>query len=94
MSLGILLVYLHLPGCQSLKSKRSRIKPLLARLHRQFNISAAEIDYLDRWNETLIACALVSNDAVHTRRNLQKIIPWIEHHWPDLEIIDDQIEMY
>ena len=94
MSIGVLYLHIQLPGCLSLKSKRSRIKPLLARLHRQFNISAAEINYLDTWNESLIACAQISNNAIHTRRCLQKIIPWVEKHWPDIEIIDDQIEMY
>jgi uncharacterized protein YlxP (DUF503 family) len=44
MSLGLLTIHLHLPGCASLKEKRGRLKPLLTRLHREFNISAAEID--------------------------------------------------
>jgi len=41
--IGTLTFHLHLPGCASLKEKRSRLKPLLARLHRQFNVSTAEM---------------------------------------------------
>ncbi|MCJ7708279.1 MAG: DUF503 domain-containing protein, partial [Anaerolineales bacterium] len=43
MHVGALTLELRLPGCSSLKQKRSRLKPLLAALHREFNLSAAEI---------------------------------------------------
>ena len=42
--LAILTIHLHLPTCSSLKEKRGRIKPLMARLRREFNVSAAEMD--------------------------------------------------
>ncbi len=93
MSIGLLTLHLRLPGCSSLKEKRGRIKPLLARLHREFNISAAEMDLLDKWQETLIACAVVSNDTRQNQRLLQHIIDWLERDWPDVDVIDEQMEM-
>jgi uncharacterized protein len=93
MSLGYLTIELHIPACTSLKEKRSRLKPLLARLHREFNLSAAEIDRQDAWQETVIACALISSDANQTRRALQQVVDWIETNWPDLQIVDDRIEL-
>jgi hypothetical protein len=93
MSLGLLKLYLHIPGCISLKEKRSRLKPLLARLHREFNISVAELDRQDRWQEAVVGCALVSNDPAQTQRALQAVIHWVETNWPDLEIIEDQLEL-
>jgi uncharacterized protein len=93
MSAGLLTLYLHIPGCTSLKEKRSRLKPFLARLHREFNISVAEIDRQDAWHETVVACALVSNDAGHTQRSLQQIVHWVENSWPDLDLVDDHIEI-
>ena len=93
MHLGLLTLFIHLPGCASLKEKRSRLKPLLARLHREFNISVAEVDHQDVWQNTVVACALVSNDKRHTQRTLQKIVVWVERHWPDVELVDDQIEL-
>jgi len=93
MHLGILLLHLHLPGCSSLKNKRSRVKPLIARMQREFNLSIAEIDYQDEWQETLIACAFVSNNNGHTQRYLQKVVRWIETSWPDVDLIDDRIEL-
>jgi uncharacterized protein YlxP (DUF503 family) len=93
LSLGVLILKLQLPGCTSLKEKRSRLKPLLARLHREFNLSAAETDHLDIWQSAGIACALVSNDPNHTRRALQLVARWVEENWPDVELIEEQIEL-
>ena len=93
MSIGYLTLHLLLPGCTSLKEKRSRLKPLIARLHREFNISVAEMDCLDSWQESILGCSLVSNDARHTQRSLQKIVEWVETYWPDVSLVDDHIEL-
>ncbi len=93
MAIGVLTLDIHLPACTSLKEKRSRLKPLLARLHREFNISVAEVDRQDAWQEAVIACALVSNDNGHTQRSLQAIVHWIEQNWPDVDLMNDQIEI-
>ena len=93
MSIGVLTIHLNLPGSSSLKEKRRRLKPLLHRLHKEFNITVAEIDYQDKWQEALIACALVSNDNGHTQRSLQKVVQWIEKSWPDVTLMDDKLEI-
>jgi uncharacterized protein YlxP (DUF503 family) len=91
--IGLLSLHIRLPGCQSLKEKRSRLKPLLARLHKEFNLSAAEMDLQDRWDESILACAMVGNDRVHLEQSLQKVPKWVHHHWPDVELYDDQLEL-
>jgi uncharacterized protein YlxP (DUF503 family) len=93
MSVGLLTLHLQIPGCASLKEKRSRLKPLLARLHREFNISVAEVDRNDAWKEAVIACALVSNDHGHTQRALQEVTRWIEGNWPDLLVATEELEI-
>jgi uncharacterized protein YlxP (DUF503 family) len=93
MTVGLLTLQIHLPGCSSLKEKRRRLKPLLARLHREFNISAAEMDRLDAWQEAVLSCALVSNDPAHTERALQTIARWVENSWPDVSLEDERIEL-
>ncbi len=92
MTVALLTIHLHLPGCRSLKDKRSRLKPLLSRIHREFNVSAAEVGLNDRWQEGLVACALVSSDNGHAHRALQRILEFIPTHFPDLEIIDFRLE--
>lgn len=94
MAIGVLTLYLHLPGCSSLKEKRSRLKPVLARLHREFNISVAEMDQQDTWQNAVVCCAIVSNSQAQTQRSLQKITHWLETSWPDVEVEDDRIEVF
>ena len=84
---------LSIPGCTSLKEKRRRLKPILSRLHREFDISVAEIDALDVWQSTVLACALVSNDPNHTRRVLQQVAQWVDENWPDVTLVDVKIEL-
>ena len=91
--IGLLTLHLHLPGCASLKEKRGRLKPLLARLHREFNISAAEMDLQDKWTESVIACGMVGNDAIHLRSALETVRKWAESHWADGDVLDTKIEL-
>ena len=91
--LGILTLHLHIPGCKSLKEKRSRLKPLLTRLHKEFNISVAEMDLLDVWQSAVIACAVVSNDNGQAQRTLQTVAAWVEAKWPDMTVVDEKIEI-
>ena len=84
---------LYLPGCNSLKEKRSLVKPLLARLHREFNIAAAEVDLQDVWQSAELALVAVANDSAVVQGELQHIIQWIEHHRLEVEVVDAPIEM-
>lgn len=94
MPVGVVTLHLLIPGCTSLKEKRSRLRPLITRLQREFNVSAAEIDSLDSWGEAVVACALVSNDPRFTQRALQKVASWIEKNWFDLELVQEGIEIF
>lgn len=93
MHIGVLTLHIHFDGCVSLKEKRSRLKPLLTRLHREFNISVAEIDHQDLWQDSIIACTLVGNGQAHIQRSLQQVSDWIETSWPDVTLVEDQLEM-
>ncbi len=93
MSIGVLTIQLQLPGCKSLKEKRSRLKPLIARLHREFNVSVAELSRQDSWDQATLGCALISNNHQFSESALQSIIHWLGRNWPDVMIIDDQIEI-
>ena len=93
MSVGILTLTIYLPECHSLKAKRSRIKPIIARLRKEFNVSVAEADHQDVWQscQLLIACA--SNEGLHAEQTLQKVIQFYESHWPDLPLTGEKIEI-
>ena len=91
--LATLTIHLRLPLCTSLKDKRGRIKPLMSRLHREFNVSVAEMDKLDKWNEAVIVCAMVGNDHAFLQSALQTVAKWVEANWSDGDVWDSRIEI-
>ena len=93
MAIGLLTLHVQFPGCNSLKAKRSRLKPFMVRLHREFNVSVAEMDHQDAWQDATVGCALVSNDAVHARQSLEQVGRWIEQYWPDVVLVEEQLEL-
>jgi uncharacterized protein YlxP (DUF503 family) len=91
MHVAVVTIELYLPGCNSLKEKRSKLKPLLMRLQREFNISTAELEHNDLHRSAGIACAVVGNNDRHLQRTLETIPRWIEQNRPDLQVVDHQI---
>ncbi len=91
--LASLTIHLHLPTCQSLKERRGRIKPLMSRLRREFNVSVAEIGLQDQWQEAIIACAMIGNGRGHLEGALQAVAKWVEGNWPDGMIVEERIEI-
>jgi uncharacterized protein len=93
MSVGILKLTLHLPNCHSLKEKRRLVKPILARLHKEFNISVVEYGQQDAWQscELLIACA--ASPGNHAENILTQVVRFYESHWPDLPLTSETIEI-
>jgi uncharacterized protein YlxP (DUF503 family) len=88
-----LTIHLHLPACASLKEKRGRIKPLIARLHREFNLSVAEMDLQDQWQEVVIGCAMIGNDRGYLESALHNVAKWVEGNWPDGMVVEEKIEI-
>jgi uncharacterized protein YlxP (DUF503 family) len=93
MVIGTAVIQLSLPGIHSLKQKRSLLKGLIARLHKQFNISCGEVDFHDVWQSAAIGIALVSTSAAHADRALDRIVTWIEDNRPDVMVVDHHIEI-
>jgi uncharacterized protein YlxP (DUF503 family) len=91
--IGLLTLHLSIPGCTSLKEKRGRLKPLLARLHRQFNISVAEMGLQDKWQEATISCGMVGNDKAFLQPALETVRKWTEANWPDGDVLDTKVEI-
>ena len=93
MAVGILKIEIYLPGCASLKEKRRRIKPLLARLRREFNISTAEINHQDVWQSAQLGFAMINNDSGRIHSKMTAVVGWVEKHWPDVTVMGETIEI-
>jgi uncharacterized protein YlxP (DUF503 family) len=93
MVIGACTIELYLPGVDSLKAKRSILKGLIARLHKEFNVSCAELDHHDLWQSALLGVAVISNDSAHVQRLLDNVVRWIERYRPDVSVIDHSVEV-
>lgn len=79
-------ITLELPGARSLKEKRRIVKSILARLHQEYNVAAAEVDGHDYWQSAVLGLAIVGNDKAHCHRVLEKCVAWVEQFRPDTPI--------
>ena len=93
MSVGILTLTLYLPDCHSLKAKRRRIKPILARLHKEFNISVVEYNHHDVWQSCQLMITCAAREGRSAESTLNQVIRFYESHWPDLPLTDENIEI-
>jgi uncharacterized protein YlxP (DUF503 family) len=87
-------IKLVLTSCASLKEKRSLLQPLLSRLHKDFNVSVSEIGLQDVWQSAWIGCVLISNDANHNSQVLNKVVDFIEPHFPEIQVEEFHIESH
>ncbi len=94
MVIGTCTIELHIPGNGSLKGKRRVIKSIIARVHNEFNVSIAEVDNQDLWQSATLGVACVSNGSNYVHGLLTKVVEWIEHNRPDVEVMDYQIEIF
>ena len=72
-SIGVLTLEIHVEYSHSLKEKRHVVKSLKDRLRERFNVSVAEIDFLDSWQNSVVAAVTVSNDRVRAEQVLQAV---------------------
>lgn len=93
MIVGTVLIDIHLPGTQSLKDKRRRIKSLISRVRNKFNVSIAEVAYNDDHRRGQIGAAMVSNDRALVDRVLSKVAALVDNE-PEINMTDYQVEIF
>lgn len=84
---------LSLPGCRSLKEKRSVVRSLRDRLRSKFNVSVAETGLQDVSNRAELTLALVASDGRLAESMLDKTDGFVESHGGAL-IVRVQREIY
>lgn len=78
MPVALLRVAIRMHGTRTLKEKRAIVEGLLARLRREFNVSAAELDSLDDPSCAVLGFAHLSNHGPYSDSVLQKILERLE----------------
>jgi len=84
---------LYLPGCQSLKEKRSTLAPLLSRLKR-YNLSVIESACQDSWQTAELQIAKLGLNCAQLDRDLAKLVTLIETDFRDISLTEVKNEFY
>jgi uncharacterized protein YlxP (DUF503 family) len=74
MIIGVVTLDFHLPMCHSLKAKRFVLRSLKDRLANRFNVSVAEVDFLDRWQMARLAVVTVAGEQRRANEILSKVV--------------------
>ncbi|MCK2243148.1 MULTISPECIES: DUF503 domain-containing protein [unclassified Crossiella] len=86
MYVGSLELDILLGDVQSLKQKRSLVRPVIAEIRRKFEVSAAEAGHLDLHRRALVGVAVVAADAGHIRDVLDACERMVAGR-PELELL-------
>lgn len=78
MVVGICEVTIGLPGCDSLKEKRSVMKRIIERTRNKQPVSLAEVDMLDSLDVGVIGFAVVSNDRRFVNSLIDKVVTFMD----------------
>jgi uncharacterized protein len=93
MTIGLLTLELQLPGCDTLKEKRHRIKGVIEKVRARFNVSASEVDYQDLHQSALIGVAMVSSE----RSLVEQVFARVEEFFADgdgIVVVGSEIEWF
>ncbi|AUJ26640.1 DUF503 domain-containing protein [Virgibacillus dokdonensis] len=64
----------------SLKQKRSIIKPVLTKCKKDFNIAITELDYHDLWRRIKFGIVTISTERAHAEQVLQGVMDVIDSY--------------
>lgn len=78
---------LHIPGCRSLKERRSALRPVLSGVANRFGVSVAETGNTDLWQRAEVGVAVVSGQPGQCRTLADELDRFL---WsiPEIEVLD------
>jgi len=92
MFVGVMRVEIFLPGSNSLKAKRRIINSIKGKIRSKYNVGISEIEFLDKWQHTLIGIVGVSNDSKFLQSSFNKIVDRIKA-FRDINVLDWSIRI-
>jgi uncharacterized protein YlxP (DUF503 family) len=92
MILGILQVEVMIDGSQSLKDKRRVVTSLKDRLHREHQVSVAEVDMQDDPGRAVLGIALAASSVPHCQSTLDHVLTKVRES-RDCVLTDHQQEI-
>jgi len=92
MIVGILQVSISIDGAESLKDKRRVLNRIKDKLHREHQVSVAEVGNPDVFATATVGIAMASSDGKYCRSVLDQVLEKLSHG-RDFYVTDHQIEV-
>ncbi len=92
MVVGTGLIDLRIPGCGSLKEKRSVLSRIIRRTQNEFNVSIAEVGDNDLWRRARVGFSVVGNDKPYINAKMDHILRFIDR-LELAEVVRSRMEM-
>ena len=80
---ALLLVDLHFPDSESLKSKRKDVASMKAQLHGRLGAAVAEVDGQDTWQRSTLSVALTSGSTGELQKAADRVERYLIDRFPD-----------
>jgi uncharacterized protein YlxP (DUF503 family) len=86
MHLAAIRLELRIKDCLAVRVKRRRIRAIVEKLHKHFNVSVAEVDRRDHPSESVLAVAVVAETRREARELLGRVADALAVH-PRAELL-------
>lgn len=83
---AVLEIEVRIPLGDSLKAKRSVIRPILDGAHRRFGVSSAEVERQDDWDAAVLAFATVSGSTSQVDEVLDSVDRFV-WSFPEVDVV-------
>jgi uncharacterized protein YlxP (DUF503 family) len=93
MTVGLLVLKIHLPAAQSLKDKRQAIQGFQRRLRHRLNLSSAEVGHQELWQRADLAFVSVASHRDAVQGIFDAVLGEAEKSLPG-EILDADREFF
>ena len=80
---AVLVIDLHFPEAESLKSKRKELSSIKAQLHGRLGAAVAEVDHQDLWQRARLTAALTGGSLAVLATAADNLERWLEARWPE-----------
>ena len=79
--IAVLQIHLFFPDAESLKAKRSELRPVKAGLKR-FGVAMAEVDHQDTWQRSTLAVSLCGDSVARCQDQVGTVERYLESTLP------------
>jgi uncharacterized protein YlxP (DUF503 family) len=79
---ALLVIDLHFPEAESLKTKRRELSSIKAQLHTRLGAAVAEVDHQDLWQRARLTAALTSGSLSTLSAVADRVERWLEDRCP------------